>query len=97
MKLNRTVAPILAALAMTAAMPASAQTTHETKVTHDTGMKDGVPTATTKVVTVRKHKTRRPKKILGVKVGHKTRTTKVVREKTVDANGVVDQKVKVSH
>lgn len=97
MTLFRTAAPILAALAMTAAMPATAQTTHKTTVSHDTGMKDGMPTATTKVVTVRKHKTRRAKRILGVKVGHKTRTTKVVREKTVDANGTVDQKVKVSH
>ena len=97
MKLYRTAAPILAALAMTVAMPATAQTTHETKVTHDTGMKDGMPTATTKVVTVRKHKTRRPKKILGVKVGHKTRTTKVVRERTTDANGVVSSKVSTSH
>ncbi|WP_242096763.1 MULTISPECIES: hypothetical protein [unclassified Sphingomonas] len=97
MTLFRTAAPILAALAMTAAMPATAQTTNEVKVSHDTGMHDGMRTHTTKVVHVRKHKTRRAKRILGVKVGHKTRTTKVVRETTRSANGDVSTSVKTSH
>lgn len=96
MKLFR-AAPVVAAFAMTAALPATAQTTNETKVSHDTSMHDGVATTKTKVVHTRKHKTHRAKRILGVKVGHKTRTTKTVRETTRSSNGDVSTSVKTSH
>lgn len=97
MTLIRTAAPLLAAIAMAAGMPATAQTTVKTHVSHHTSMDDGVRTRTTKVVHVRKHKTRRVKRILGVKVGHKTRTTKTVREVSHSSNGAVSTRVKVTH
>lgn len=97
MMLFRKAAALIAAAALTAGLPAMAQVSHETKVSTDTSMHDGVATRTTKVEHVKKVKTHRPKKILGVKVGHKTKTTKVVREKSVSSNGDVSTKVKVSH
>ena len=64
--------------------PATAQTTASTKVSTSTGS-DG--TTKTKVVHTRKRKTHRPKKILGVKVGHKTVTHKTVHETTSGPDG----------
>ena len=90
------VASIAAAMALTAALPATAQTTHKTEVSHDTSMSGGVATRTTKVVHVSKHKTRRAKRILGVKVGHKTVTHKTVRETKASSNGDVSTTVKTS-
>lgn len=88
-------ASIATALALTAALPATAQTTSKTEVSHDTSMSGGVATSKTKVVHTTKHKTRRAKKILGVKVGHKTVTHKTVRESTMSSNG--DHTTKVEH
>ena len=70
-----------------AAVPSSAQVSHETKVSTDTSMHDGVATRTTKVEHVKKVKTHRPKKILGVKVGHKTITHKRIETRSVSSNG----------
>lgn len=74
---------------------ATAQTTSKTEVKHDTSMSGGVATSTTKVEHVTKRKTHRPKKILGVKVGHKTVTHKTVRESSVSSNG--DTSTTVEH
>lgn len=74
----------LAALTLVSVAPATAQTTAETKVSTKTAP-DG--TKKTKVVHVRKRKTHRPKKILGVKVGTKTVTHKTVKETTTGPNG----------
>ncbi len=75
----------LAPIAALALLPvaATAQTSTETKVSTDT--KDG--TTKTKVVHVRKHRSRHQRKILGVKVGHKTVTHKTVHETTMGPNG----------
>lgn len=75
----------LAPIAALALLPvvATAQTTTETKVS--TSTKAGM--TKTKTVHVRKHKTHRPKKILGVKIGTKTITHKTVKETTTGANG----------
>lgn len=88
---------IAAALTMMCGTSALAQTTRETKVDHDTKVHDGVATATTKVTTTSKRKTHRPKKILGVKVGHKTVEHKTVRESSVSSDGDRSVKVKTSH
>lgn len=90
-------AAAIAAFAMLSSASAFAQTTRETKVDHDTSVHGGVATTTTKVTETSKHKTRQPKKILGVKVGHKTKTTKVVRESAVSSNGDRKAVVKTSH
>ena len=92
MKLHH-IAAAAAALALTCGMPAMAQTVRETKVDHDTKVRDGVATTTTKVTETSKRKTNRPKKVLGVKVGHKTVKHQVVRETSVSSNG--DRKVAV--
>ena len=91
MKLHHAAAA-LAAVALAAGAPA--QTTNQTKVTHDTDMKNGVATTTTKVTHTQKRKTRQPKKILGVKVGHKTAVHKTVRETKTSTNGDTSTTVK---
>lgn len=80
---------ILLAPLMLLAAPAlaPAQTTTKVDVSHDTKTKDGVVTNTRKVERVTKTQTRRPKKILGVKVGHKTVTHKTVQKTSVSSNG----------
>ncbi len=93
MKLRHLTAA-LAAATLAAGTPALAQTTAQTKVTHDTDMKNGVATTTTKVTHTTKRKTRHPKKILGVKVGHKTVTHKTVRETKASSNGDASTTVK---
>ncbi len=85
----------IAALGLVVAAPVTAQTSSETKVSTDTGMKDGMATKKVKVVHIRKHKTRHAKRILGVKVGHKTRVSKTVKETTTSANG--DHSTTVKH
>jgi hypothetical protein len=87
MTIIRAAAPLAAALLLTAGIPATAQTTSKTQVSHDTSMDNGVATSKTKVEHVTKRKTHRAKKILGVKVGHKTVTHKTVRESSVSSNG----------
>lgn len=84
---NRNIAAIAAAVGLLAGAPAVAQTTHETKVDHDTSVKNGVATTKTKVTETTKRKTRQPKKVLGVKVGHKTVKHQTVRETAVSSNG----------
>ena len=97
MKSSLAAAAIAAALVLTTGEVASAQTTTSTKVSTDTDTSNGVATQKTKVVHVRKHKTRRPKKILGVKVGHKTMTQKSVRETSTSTNGDHSTTVKTSN
>ena len=89
-------APLFAALTLAGA-PAAAQTTTETKVSSGTDVKDGVVTEKRKVVHVTKRKTAAPKKILGVKVGHKTATTKTVRETSASSDGAASTSVKTTH
>jgi hypothetical protein len=96
MNFRHAIAPTIAALVLTT-MPALAQTTVETKVSHDTSVNDGVATRKTKVVSVRKHKTHRAKRILGVKVGHKTKVSKTVKETTNSTNGDHSTTVKTTH
>lgn len=86
-------AAIAATLTLLCSVPVAAQTTHETKVDHDTSVKDGVATTTTKVTETSKRKTRQPKKVLGMKVGHKTVKHQTVRETKVSSDG--DQKTTV--
>ena len=95
MKFILAAAPILAAFAF--ATPGVAQTTVKTEVKNDTDVKDGVVTQKRKVIHTTKHKTRQPKKILGVKVGHKTKTDKTVRETTTSSDGDQSMTVKTSH
>lgn len=96
MKIHHATA-IAVALTMICGAPALAQTTRETKVDHDTKVHDGVATATTKVTQSSKRKTHRPKKVLGLKVGHKTVEHKTVRESSVSSNGDHSVKIKTSH
>lgn len=63
---------------------ATAQTTTETKMSTDANA-DG--SKTTKVEHIRKHKTHHTKRILGVKVGHKTRVHKTVHKTTTNPDG----------
>lgn len=83
----RHVAAIAATVTLLCGTPVVAQTSHETKVDHDTSVKDGVATTKTKVTETTKRKTRQPKKVLGVKVGHKTVKHQTVRETAVSSNG----------
>ena len=96
MKIQHATA-IAAAFTMICGAPALAQTVHQTKVDHDTKVHDGVATTTTKVTETTKRKTHRPKKVLGVKVGHKTVKRKVVRETSVSSDGDRSTTVKTSH
>ena len=93
----RNIAALLAVMALGTSIPISAQVSHETRVSTSNGMDDGVATQTTKVVHVNKFKTHHAKRILGVKVGHKTRTIKKVRTTTVDSNGNNNTSVEISH
>lgn len=86
MKLHLIAVSTVAALILTPSL-ATAQTTDETKVTTGTSVKNGVSTRDTKVTHVTKRKTNRPKKVLGVKVGHKTVTHKTVKETSTSTNG----------
>lgn len=98
MTVYRTLAAMALGLGVTlAAVPASAQVTHETKVSTDTSMHDGVATRTTKVEHVRKVKTLHPKKILGVKVGHKTVTHKRIETRSVSSNGDHSATTEIKH
>ncbi len=64
---------------------AVAQTTTKTEV--KTGVENGAPTKTVKVTHVHKRKTHHVKKILGVKVGHKTAVSKTVKETKMGPDG----------
>ena len=97
MKTYLVAASIAAGFALASATPLMAQTMQQTKVDHDTSMKNGVATTKTTVTHTTKHKTRRPKKILGVKVGHKTAVSKTVKETKTSSNGDSSTTVKTSH
>lgn len=97
MNARRDVGPVIAAKAIGISLPVMAQVSQETRMSTGTSVCDGVATRTTKVVGVKKVKTHRPKRILGVKVGHKTHVTKIVHEKSVSSNGDVTTSVKTSH
>lgn len=84
---SRHLTSVAAVLVLMCGAPVAAQTTHETKVDHDTSVKDGVATTKTKVTETSKRKTRQPKKVLGVKVGHKTVKHQTVRETSVSSDG----------
>jgi hypothetical protein len=94
MKLFQAILPAVAALAIGGTGPSSAQTMSKTKVTTDTDVKGGVATDKVKVVNVQKRKTHRPKRILGVKVGHKTAKVKTVKETARSSNGDTSATVK---
>jgi hypothetical protein len=85
------------AAALALATGALAQSTTSTSVSSDTSVKNGVVTHTHKVVHVHKRKTHHAKRILGVKVGHKTATTKVVKTTSANSNGDVSTTVKTTH
>lgn len=91
------LAASFAAFALVAGNSAVAQTTTQTKVDHDTSVKDGVATQKTTVTQTNKRKTRQPKKILGVKVGHKTAVHKTVRETKTSSDGDSSTTVKTSN
>jgi hypothetical protein len=97
MTLLRKTLASLAAVTLTAALPAAAQVTHETKVSHDVSTHDGVTTRTTRVAHIRKIKTHRPKRILGVKVGHKTRKIETVHTTSSSTNGDYSQSETTHH
>lgn len=84
---SRHAAVIAATFTLLFGAPSTAQTTHETKVDHDTRVKNGVATTTTKITETTKRKTRQPKKVLGVKVGHKTVKRQTIRETEVSSDG----------
>ena len=87
MTVYRNIAALVAVMGLGTSMPISAQVSHDTSVSTSSGMDHGVATQTTRVVNVNKFKTHHAKRILGVKVSHKTRTIKQVRTTTVDSNG----------
>lgn len=96
MKLALFAVPAAALIALS--LPAAAQTTTQTKVDHDTNVsKSGVTTHKTTVTHTTKRKTRQPKKVLGVKVGHKTATSKVVKTTKVSSDGDASTTVKTSN
>jgi len=93
----RNIAALVAVMVLSTSMPISAQVSQNTSVSTSNGMKDGVATQTTRVLHVNKFKTHHAKRILGVKVGHKTRTIKQLRTTTVDSNGNANTSEKISH
>ncbi|QJU59335.1 hypothetical protein HL653_17620 [Sphingomonas sp. AP4-R1] len=78
---------LVAGAALLTAGPALAQTTHQTKVDTDTSVSNGVATTTTTQTHTTKRTTRQPKKVLGVKVGHKTAVHQTVKKTSVSTNG----------
>lgn len=83
-----------ATFALATGTAAIAQTTTKSSVTTSNTVKAGVPATTVKAITVHKTKTRRAKRVLGVKVGHKSRVHKVVRKTTTTATGETSTQVK---
>ena len=86
---------VAAGAALMVVAPAGAQTTAQTKVSNNTHVdNNGVVTQQHKVTHVTKRKTHHPKKVLGVKVGHKTVTHKTERTTTTDSQGNASTTVK---
>jgi hypothetical protein len=96
MKRTRDILLIFATAAFVSGGPALAQTMRQTKVATDTNVTNGVATTTTTETHTTKRKTRQPKKVLGVKVGHKTAVHETVRKTSVSSNGDVSTTVKTS-
>ena len=94
MKLYQPILSAVVILAIAGVGPSSAQTMTKTKVSTDRDVKDGVATDKVKVVNVQKRKTHRPKRILGVKVGHKTAKAKTVKVDARSSNGDASTTVK---
>ncbi|MDO6414970.1 hypothetical protein Q4F19_11310 [Sphingomonas sp. BIUV-7] len=94
MKLIRDIPVALAAAALVLSGPALAQTVRQTKVDTNTSMSNGVATTTRTETHTTKRKTRRPKKVLGVKVGHKTAVHQTVEKTKVSSNGDMSTTVK---
>lgn len=94
MKLHNSATLAVAALAIGIGAPAVAQTTTKSSVTTSNSVQAGVPATTVKAKVVQKTKTRRAKRVLGVKVGHKSRVHKTVRNTTVTATGDTSTQVK---
>jgi hypothetical protein len=94
--LGKMTASIIA-ITIVSGAPLLAQTVRQTKVDTDTSMTDGVATTKRTVTHTTKHKTRQPKKILGVQVGHKTAVKKTVRETSVSSNGDSSSTVKTTN
>jgi hypothetical protein len=97
MTIHRHTAALLAAMALGASMPVVAQVSDRTKVTTHNRTEDGVDTQTTRVIHEKKFKTHHAKRILGVKVGHKTEKIKSVRTTKVDSNGDSSTSVRTNH
>lgn len=93
MKTKYLAAAAVAAFALATAGVATAQTTSETKTSTDV---DANGAKTTKVEHIRRHKTHHAKRILGVKVGHKTRVSKTVHETKTSPTGDKSTTVKTS-
>ena len=93
MKLLR-AAPMVALVLASGAL---AQTSTSTSVSNNTSTNNGVVTQTHKVVVTHKRKTHHAKRVLGVKVGHKTATTKVVKKTTTSSNGDMSTSVQTTH
>jgi hypothetical protein len=97
MNYHRNAAFLLATITLSLGMPALAQVSTSTKVSTSNSMDNGVASQTTKVEHVKKIKTHHAKRILGVKVGHKTKTIKTVRKTTVNSNGDSTSSVQTNH
>ena len=93
----RTTLAALASVALFCGTPALAATTTTTTVTRGASVRNGVVVHRTKVVHVRKRTTRRPRRVLGVQVGHHTNTTKTVRTTVHRANGSTRTTVRTTH
>jgi hypothetical protein len=94
---HRNTAVLLAAIVLGTSMPVSAQVSTATKVSTSNSMDNGVATQTTKVEHTKKYKTHHPKKVLGIKVGNKTKTVKTVQKTSVDSNGNSSSSVETTH
>lgn len=96
MKLTRDIPAIFAVAALVLTGPLLAQASHQTKVSTDTSVSNGVATTTTTETNTTKHKTSQPKKVLGVKVGHKTAVHETVKKTSVSTNGDSSTTMKTS-
>jgi hypothetical protein len=97
MKFIRDIPALLAAAALISGGPLLAQTVRQTKVATDTSVSNGVATTTTTETHSTKRKTSQPKKVLGVKVGHKTAVHETVKKTKVSSNGDASTTVKTSN
>ena len=97
MKLNHLAALTIATVALGTGATSVAQTTTRTTTSTSATVRNGVPATTVRSVHVRKTKTHRARRVLGVKVGHHTRVDKTVRSSTTDAHGATSTEVTNVH